>query len=81
MDQPHENLVDDIGLFPVGPRAAEGLYRIVDAACGRRSFAVSFSLHPSRRACRASLCEATPLFHLLGQGAVRSPRLGGLPHG
>jgi hypothetical protein len=29
-------IVDDIGLLPVGPDAAEGLYRLVDAAraCG-----------------------------------------------
>ena len=40
-------VVDDIGLLPVGPDAAEGLYRIVDAAYERRSVAVSSNLHPS----------------------------------
>ncbi len=39
-------VVDDIGLLPVGPDAAEGLYRIVDAAYERRSVAVSSNLHP-----------------------------------
>ncbi|MGO9298057.1 MAG: ATP-binding protein, partial [Streptosporangiaceae bacterium] len=32
-------VVDDIGLLPVGPDAAEGLYRLVDAAYERRSVA------------------------------------------
>ena len=40
-------MVDDIGLLPVGPDAAEGLYRLVDAAYERRSVAVSSNLHPS----------------------------------
>jgi DNA replication protein DnaC len=40
-------VVDDIGLMPVGPDAAEGLYRLVDAAYERRSVAVSSNLHPS----------------------------------
>jgi DNA replication protein DnaC len=40
-------IVDDIGLLPVGPDAAEGLYRLVDAAYERRSIAVSSNLHPS----------------------------------
>ncbi len=40
-------VVDDIGLLPVGPDAAEGLYRIADAAYERRSIAVSSNLHPS----------------------------------
>jgi DNA replication protein DnaC len=39
--------VDDIGLLPVAPDAAEGLYRLVDAAYERRSVAVSSNLHPS----------------------------------
>ena len=34
-------VVDDIGLLPVGPDAAEGLYRLVDAAYERRSVAVA----------------------------------------
>jgi DNA replication protein DnaC len=40
-------VVDDIGLLPVGPDAAEGLYRLVDAAYEKRSIAVSSNLHPS----------------------------------
>jgi DNA replication protein DnaC len=31
----------------VGPDAAEGLYRLVDAAYERRSVAISSNLHPS----------------------------------
>ncbi len=37
-------VVDDIGLLPVGPDAAEGLYRLVDAAYEKRSVAVSSNL-------------------------------------
>ncbi|MFE3205710.1 IS21-like element helper ATPase IstB [Embleya sp. NPDC059237] len=40
-------VVDDIGLLPVSPDAAEGFYRLVDAAYERRSLAVSSNLHPS----------------------------------
>jgi DNA replication protein DnaC len=40
-------IVDDIGLLPVSPDAAEGLYRLVDAAYERRSVAGSSNLHPS----------------------------------
>jgi DNA replication protein DnaC len=40
-------VVDDIGLLPVGPDAAEGLYRLVDAAYEKRSIAVSSNLHPA----------------------------------
>ena len=40
-------VIDDIGLLPVSHDAAEGLYRIVDAAYERRSVAVSSNLHPS----------------------------------
>ncbi len=40
-------VVDDIGLLPVGHDAAEGLYRLVDAAYEKRSIAVSSNLHPS----------------------------------
>ena len=40
-------VVDDIGLLAVGPDAAEGLYRLIDAAYERRSVAVSSNLHPS----------------------------------
>ena len=40
-------VVDDIGLLAVAPDAAEGLYRLIDAAYERRSVAVSSNLHPS----------------------------------
>lgn len=40
-------VVDDIGLLPVGPDAAEGLYRLVDAAYEKRSIAISSNLHPA----------------------------------
>jgi DNA replication protein DnaC len=40
-------VIIDIGLLPVGPDAAEGLYRLVDAAYERRSIAISSNLHPS----------------------------------
>jgi DNA replication protein DnaC len=40
-------IVDDIGLLPITTDAAEGLYRLVDAAYERRSVALSTNLHPS----------------------------------
>jgi len=40
-------IIDDIGLLPVSPDAAEGFYRLVDAAYERRSLAISSNLHPS----------------------------------
>ena len=40
-------VVDDIGLLPVSGDAAEGLYRLVDAAYERRSVAISSNLHPA----------------------------------
>jgi DNA replication protein DnaC len=40
-------VVDDIGLLPVAQDAAEGLYRLVDAAYEKRSIAVSSNLHPA----------------------------------
>jgi DNA replication protein DnaC len=40
-------IVDDIGLLPVSADAAEGFYRLVDAAYERRALAVSSNLHPS----------------------------------
>ena len=40
--------MDDIGLLPVSPDAAEGFYRLVDAAYERRALAVSSNLHPSK---------------------------------
>ena len=39
--------VDDIGLLAVGADAAEGLYRLVDAAYEKRSIAFSSNLHPA----------------------------------
>jgi DNA replication protein DnaC len=39
--------VDDIGLLPTSPDAAEGFFRVIDAAYERRSLAVSTNLHPS----------------------------------
>jgi DNA replication protein DnaC len=40
-------VVDDIGLLPVATDAAEGLYRLVDAAYEKRSIALSSNLHPA----------------------------------
>jgi DNA replication protein DnaC len=40
-------VIDDIGLLPVGPDAAEGLYRLADAAYEKRSVGISSNLHPS----------------------------------
>lgn len=40
-------IVDDIGLLPISPDAAEGLYRLVDACYEQRSVVVSSNLHPS----------------------------------
>ena len=40
-------MIDDIGLLPVSHDAAEGLYRIVDAAYEKRSIALSSNLHPA----------------------------------
>ena len=40
-------VIDDIGLLPVAHDAAEGLYRIVDAAYEKRSIALSSNLHPA----------------------------------
>ena len=48
-------VVDDIGLLPVSQDAAEGLYRLVDAAYEKRSVAVSSNLHPAK----AHLFEST----------------------
>ena len=39
--------VDDIGLLPVSTDAAEGLFRLVDAAYEKRSIAISSNLHPA----------------------------------
>jgi DNA replication protein DnaC len=40
-------VVDDLGMLPIGEDAAEGFYRLVDAAYERRSVAVTSNLHPS----------------------------------
>ena len=40
-------VIDDIGLLPITEDAAEGLYRVIDAAYERRSVAISSNLHPS----------------------------------
>jgi len=40
-------VIDDIGLLPVVTDAAEGLYRLVDAAYEKRSIAISSNLHPA----------------------------------
>jgi len=40
-------VIDDVGLLAVGADAAEGLYRVVEAAYERKSVAVSSNLHPS----------------------------------
>src|SRR5205814_3116028 len=40
-------VVDDIGLLPVAQDAAEGLYRLVDAAYEKRSVTVPTNLHPA----------------------------------
>src|SRR5262249_20291666 len=40
-------VVDDIGLLPVSPDAAEGFFRLVDAAYENRSVAVSSHVHPA----------------------------------
>jgi DNA replication protein DnaC len=40
-------VVDDMGALPISADAAEGLYRLVDAAYERRSVAISSNLHPS----------------------------------
>jgi DNA replication protein DnaC len=40
-------VIDDIGLLPVSPDAAEGFYRLVDAAYEKRSVAVSSNVHPA----------------------------------
>lgn len=40
-------IVDDIGLLAVAADAAEGLYRLLDAAYEKRSVAISSNLHPS----------------------------------
>ena len=43
----HLIVVDDIGMLPVGRDAAEGFYRLVDAAYEKRSVAIASNLHPA----------------------------------
>jgi DNA replication protein DnaC len=40
-------IVDEIGLLPISEAAAEGFYRLVDAAYEKRSLAVASNLHPA----------------------------------
>lgn len=40
-------IVDDIGMVPVSPEAAEALFRVVDAAYEKRSLAITSNIHPS----------------------------------
>jgi DNA replication protein DnaC len=40
-------LIDDVGLLPVSPDAADALFRVVDAAYEKRSIAISSNIHPS----------------------------------
>jgi len=49
-------VVDDIGLLPVAQDAAEGLYRLVDAAYEKRSVALSSNLHPAEAHMFAGTC-------------------------
>ena len=41
-------VIDDIGMLPVAPDAAEALFRVVDAAYEKRSIALD-EQHPPRR--------------------------------
>jgi DNA replication protein DnaC len=40
-------IIDDVGMLPVSPEAAEALFRVVDAAYERRSLALTSNIHPS----------------------------------
>lgn len=40
-------VIDDVGLLPIAPDAAEALFRIVDAAYERRSVALTSNIHPA----------------------------------
>ena len=40
-------VIDDVGLLPVSPDAAEALFRVIDAAYEKRSLAISSNIHPS----------------------------------
>jgi DNA replication protein DnaC len=40
-------VIDDVGLLPVTPDAAEALFRVVDTAYERRSIALTSNIHPA----------------------------------
>jgi DNA replication protein DnaC len=40
-------VIDDIGMLPVAPDAAEALFRVVDAAYEKRSIALTSNIHPA----------------------------------
>jgi DNA replication protein DnaC len=40
-------IIDDIGMLPVAPDAAEALFRVVDAAYEKRSIALTSNIHPA----------------------------------
>ncbi len=40
-------VIDDIGMLPVAPDAAEALFRVVDAAYENRSIALTSNIHPA----------------------------------
>jgi DNA replication protein DnaC len=40
-------IIDDVGLLPVAPDAAEALFRVVDAAYEKRSIALTSNIHPA----------------------------------
>lgn len=40
-------VIDDVGMLPVSPDAAEALFRVVDAAYEQRSLALTSNLHPA----------------------------------
>jgi DNA replication protein DnaC len=66
-------VVDDIGLLPVSSDAAEGLYRLVDAAYEKRSVAISSNLHPSKARMFGSTYARWHRI-LIGPGQSGSPR-------
>ena len=72
--------IDDIGLLAVGADAAEGLYRLVDAAYEKRSIALSSNLHPAgfdelmpKTLATATVATATPRPRLPNQRRQRAP--------
>jgi IstB-like ATP binding protein len=71
-------IVDDVGMLPVSPDAAEALFRVVDAAYERRSLALTSNIHPSGfdELMPKSLAAATVdrLLHHAPHGAHRRDR-------